>query len=82
MDISDQQKLKVTDLLSLILTLASIVYFFFVRKWMYRLIAWLDFNEVSQKDFSVLLENLPMVIFNDNTKVNEVDFNYELNLKN
>jgi hypothetical protein len=43
-DIENQQVLQILDILSLVFTIGSIIYFTVVRKQMYKLISWLDFN--------------------------------------
>lgn len=49
---------------------------------MYNLLSWLDFNEVSQMDFSILIENVPLFICDSTTDKVNAKFEFELDLKN
>ena len=46
--VQDQGKLNVLDILNLLLTVLSIVYFAIYRKLVYKLQNWLDYNDVNQ----------------------------------
>ena len=73
----DQDALNIIDILSLAFTLISIVFFLIYRKKQFRLRDWLDFNEVSQDDFSVLIEYVPRFIYEEDTTKEEIDYYYE-----
>lgn len=59
----DQDVLNIIDILSLSFTVLSIVFFLIFRKQQYQLRDWLDFNEISQDDFTVLIEDVPKFIY-------------------
>jgi hypothetical protein len=65
------------DILSLLLTILSIVYFIIYRRKQAQLIGWLDRNNKSQKDFSLLIEDIPLFIHEKNMKKDDVNYNYE-----
>ena len=60
------------DILSLILTILSIIYFILYRRKQSRLIGWLDSNNKSQKDFSLLIEDIPLFIYEKGMKKDKV----------
>lgn len=66
-DHEDQNVLNLLDILSLVFTVISIVFFVIFRKHQYKLRDWLDFNEISQDDFTVLIENVPRFIYDPDT---------------
>ena len=58
------------NILSLTLTIFSIIYFIVYRKKQARMISWLDRNNKSQKDFSILIEDIPLFIYEKGMKKN------------
>lgn len=65
---ANQSDLNGIDILNLVLTVLSIVYFLFYRKLAYRLQSWLDYNDVTQDDFSLLIENIPSFLYEPGAK--------------
>jgi hypothetical protein len=43
---------------------------------MYNLLSWLDFNDISQMDFSILIENIPLFICDENTDKKLASFDF------
>ena len=60
--VSDQVHLNVLDILNLVLTLLSIVFFLVCRKVTSRMQNWLDYADISQEDYTILIENVPFFI--------------------
>jgi len=59
--IEDQKKLVNLDYLSCAFTVVSIVFFLYFRTNMKKYYSWLDnCSEVSQENYSIFLENIPM----------------------
>jgi hypothetical protein len=79
---ANQSDLNGIDILNLVLTVISIVYFLFYRKLAYRLQIWLDYNDVTQDDFSILIENIPSFLYQTGAKKEEISYDYEFVLKN
>ena len=52
---ADQGYLNVLDILNLVLTIVSIIYFLICRKITFRMQNWLDYADISQEDYSVLV---------------------------
>ena len=61
--LEDTQALNILDYCSLGLTIISIIYFIWYRKKQARMINWLDRNDKSQQDFSLLIEDIPLFIY-------------------
>jgi len=64
---SSQQYLNVLDILNFVLTILSMIFFIVYRRVFFKLQNWLDYNDVSQEDFSVLVENIPILLEDSNT---------------
>jgi hypothetical protein len=62
------------NILSLTLTIVSIIYFIVYRKKQATMIAWLDRNNKSQKDFSILIEDIPLFIYEKGMKKDQVKY--------
>lgn len=77
----DQDELEIVDILSLAFTVLSIIFFLVFRKKQYELRDWLDYNEISQDDFTVLIEDVPKFIYEEDTAKEDIDYYYELELK-
>lgn len=77
----DQDELEIVDILSLAFTVLSIIFFLVFRKKQYELRDWLDYNEISQDDFTVLIEDVPKFIYEEDTTKEDIDYYYELELK-
>ena len=58
---ADSGYLNIIDILNLVLTIVSMVYFSIYRRITYKLQNWLDYNDISQEDYSVLVENIPVL---------------------
>ena len=58
------------NILSLTLTIFSIIYFIVYRKKQARILSWLDRTDKSQKDFSILIEDIPLFIYDKGMKKN------------
>lgn len=52
---ANQSLLNILDICSLVMTFCTIAYFVLYKKYEYKLVSWLDSNNVSQQDYSVLL---------------------------
>lgn len=57
------------------------MFFLIYRKKQFRLRDWLDFNEISQDDFTVLIEYVPRFIYEEDTTKAEIDYYYEYEIK-
>lgn len=79
--LEDVQALNILDYCNLGLTIVSIIYFTMYRKKQARLINWLDRNSKSQKDFSILIEDIPLFIYEEGMVKTDVDYKYEGILK-
>ena len=78
---ADQDKLNIIDLLNLAFTILSIAVFLIFRKQVFKVRDWLDFNEITQDDYTVLIENIPKFIFDDDTHKHDIGYYYELESK-
>jgi hypothetical protein len=77
----DQMTLNIVDILGLAFTVFSIIYFIFFRRELFRIRDWLDFNEVSQDDFTLLVEDIPAFIFDEDTTKDSLEFEYKAELE-
>ena len=81
--LQDQKALDYLDYFNLGLTILSIIYFYFNRKHQASLMNWLDRSDISQKDFSILVEDIPLLIYeNKDTSIEQINYNHEDILKN
>ena len=65
----------------MVLTLVTIVYFILYRKAAYKLQNWLDYNDVSQDDFAILVENVPHFLYEKEAKKQDMTYKLELFIK-
>lgn len=72
----DESQLNMLDILNLVLTVVSIVYFILYRKASYKLQEWLDYNDVTQDDFSVLIENIPKVLYSKGDSKQDAQYDH------
>ena len=79
--VSGQKYLNILDILNLILTITSMVFFNIYRKIFYKLQNWLDYSDISQEDYSVLIENIPIILEDNAHQKIESGQNIELQLK-
>ena len=63
--IADQHFLNIMDILTLVFVVFSIIYFMIFRKSFNKIRDWLDFNIVSQDDFTILVEGIPNIIYDE-----------------
>jgi hypothetical protein len=78
---ADQKYLNFLDILNLVLTIFSIVFFNVYRKVFFKLQNWLDYNDISQEDFSVLVEDIPILLEDKCDEKVETSRNIEIQLK-
>ena len=71
---ADQSEINIIDILALAFTLISIVFFIVFRKQLNKMRDWLDFNIVSQDDFTVFVEDIPKFIYDPDTTTSDVSF--------
>ena len=64
---SNQSSLIIIDILTCAFALISVIFFIFARKHVNRLRDWLDFNEISQDDYTVLMEGIPSFLYDKPT---------------
>lgn len=74
--------LNVLDILNLVLTVVSMVFFLIYRKLAYKLQSWLDYKDVSQDDFTILIENVPAFVYESGDKKKDISYDHEYILKN
>jgi hypothetical protein len=60
--------------LNIAVTVASIVYFYYCRKYQYKIFSILEHSQISQEEFSILIENIPIFIYDETTTKDEVKF--------
>ena len=77
---NNQSSLDQISIAGLVLTIISIVYFVLCKRKQTRLIRWLDRNNISQQNFSVLLEDIPLFIYDDDTDRDTIEYNYEVHI--
>ena len=77
----DQRSVDIVDYLNIGLTLASIVFFFCCRKYQYKVDDLLEHSNVSQDDFSILIENIPVFVYEEEWTVDDVKYEYEKFIK-
>ena len=75
--VSNQSELNIIDILSLVFTLISIVYFLALRKIMYRYDAYSKGQEFSDDEFSILVEHIPPFFFDNGTTIEKANYNYK-----
>jgi hypothetical protein len=79
---ADQPSLDIISILGLAITVVSIIYFIWYKSKQYKMMSWLDRNNKSQDDFSILIENVPMFIYKDGiTTTKNVNYDYESMIK-
>ena len=64
---ANQSDLDIISYLAFAFVIFSIVFFLIARKQVNKLRDWLDFNEVSQDDFTVLMEDIPKFLYDEAT---------------
>jgi hypothetical protein len=75
---ADQHLINIVDILSLVFVILSMIFFSLFRRQLNKIRDWLDFNVVSQDDFSVLVEDIPMFIYDDGTKKDDIAFDMKV----
>ena len=60
--VKDQVYLNVIDILNLLLTILSIVFFLICRKVTFKMQNWLDYADINQEDYTIMVENVPYFI--------------------
>jgi hypothetical protein len=64
------------DFLNIGVTLLSIVYFYLCRKYLVKINDLLEQSNITQDDFSILIENIPIFIYEKDTDIQNVKFEY------
>ncbi len=72
----DAGLVNIVDYLNIAVTIGSIIFFYFCRKHQYRVNCILDHRDISQDDFSILVEQVPLFIYDDETTNQNVKFEY------
>eukprot|EP00178_Gracilaria_changii_P008793 TRINITY_DN26328_c0_g2_i1.p1 TRINITY_DN26328_c0_g2~~TRINITY_DN26328_c0_g2_i1.p1 ORF type:complete len:175 (+),score=10.79 TRINITY_DN26328_c0_g2_i1:376-900(+) len=75
---ASQQFIDIIDILALAFTIISIIFFIVFRKRMAKIRDWLDFNTISQDDYTILVEDIPKYIFEEGMTKDEIDFDYKM----
>ena len=61
----------ITDILSFVIVVLLVIYFLIYRKFQYRMHGILDACSQTQDDFSILVENIPILNFPERVDRNE-----------
>lgn len=67
---------NVTDILSFVTIIVLFVYFMMVRKLLYTLYCNIDQNNQTEDDFTIIVENIPILDFPSEGKTGEIKFEY------
>lgn len=67
----NQTLLNYLDLAALAFTILSIVFFLIFRKKLAKMQDWLDFNETTEDDFTVLIEDIPAFLYDEEYEKDE-----------
>jgi hypothetical protein len=59
----------------------AIFYFVYFKTYCYKLYYFLEHNDVSQDDFTILVENIPSIITDDHKSMEDISYNYKKALK-
>lgn len=74
---ADEHLMNIVDYLNVAVTIVSIIYFYFCRKYLSRINDVLEQSNVSQDDFSLLVEDIPIFVYEEETTTQDVKFEYE-----
>lgn len=78
----DGEAMDIVAYLNVGVTVASIIFFYFCRKYQFKLNSILEHSNVSQDEFSIYIENIPIFIYEEETTTDDVKFEYENFIKN
>jgi len=62
------------DYLNIGVTIMSIVYFYFCRRFQFKINNLLEYSNITQDDFSILIENIPIFIYEGDTDIKNIKF--------
>ena len=70
------------SILNLIFIVVAIIFFIWYSRYSYKIYYFLEQNDVTQDDYSVLIEGIPLIIFDEETStVENANFNYRKLIK-